>query len=70
MGDRGLEVLSPLRTHLELTKVPVLVWTGALLSDDEEWAVTRHGAHLFQKPEGMRSLVNFLDQLLGRDRPH
>ncbi len=68
-GDSGLDVLKPLRQHLELKKIPVLVWTGALLSDEEEWSVTRHGAHLFQKPEGMRSLTNFLDQLLDRDNP-
>ena len=69
-GDSGLDVLKPLRQHLELKKIPVLVWTGALLSDEEEWSVTRHGAHLFQKPEGMRSLANFLDQLLDRDKPY
>ena len=65
----GLEVLKSLRQHLELEKIPVLVWTGALLSDAEEWSVARHRAHLFQKPEGMRSLANFLDQLLDRDNP-
>ncbi len=66
----GLDVLKSLRQHLELERIPVLVWTGALLSDKEEWSVTRHGAHLFQKPEGMRNLANFLDQLLDRDKPH
>ncbi len=65
----GLDVLTPLRQHLELKKIPVLVWTGSMLSEDEEWAVTRHGAHLFQKPE-IRALVNFLDQLLDRDTPN
>ena len=68
-GGSGLDVLKPLRHHLELKKIPVLVWTGSLLSEDEEWAITRHGAHLFQKPEGLRTLVNFLDQLLDRDKP-
>lgn len=68
-GDSGLDVLKPLRQHLELKKIPVLVWTGALLSDEEEWSVARHRAHLFQKPEGMCSLANFLDQLLDRDKP-
>ena len=68
-GGSGLDVLKSLRQQLELTKIPVLVWTGALLSDDEEWSAARYGAHLFQKPEGMRSLANFLDQLLDRDTP-
>ncbi|HJO37568.1 MAG: hypothetical protein QGG24_00745 [Vicinamibacterales bacterium] len=40
-----------------------------MLSEDEEWAVARHGAHLFQKPE-IRTLVNFLDQLLDHDTPN
>ena len=68
-GGVGLDVLRPLREHLELRKIPILVWTGALLSEDEERAVARHDALLLQKPEGFRTLVNFLDQLLDRDRP-
>ena len=65
----GLDVLRPLRAHLELKKIPVLVWTGSLLSEDEERVVARHGAHLFHKPEGVITLVNFIDQLLDRDNP-
>ena len=65
----GLDVLRPLRERLESRNVPVLVWTGSLLSEDEERAVARHRAHFFQKPEGLRTLINFLDQLLGRDSP-
>ena len=30
----GLDMLRPLREHLELMKIPVLVWTGSLLSQE------------------------------------
>ena len=65
----GLDVLRPLREYFESMKIPVLVWTGSPLSEDETRAVTRHGAHLFQKPEGLWTLVNFLDQLLDQEKP-
>lgn len=69
-GRSGLDVLAPLRANPSLTRIPVLILTGALLSDEEELTIARYRAHLFHKPEGYDTLVNFLDQLTGRDRSH
>jgi CheY-like chemotaxis protein len=69
-GPTGLDVLKALRARPELATVPVLILTGAVLSDKEEASITRHHAFLFQKPEGFDTLISFLDQLTGRDRPH
>jgi len=66
----GLDVLSPLRRQLELKKIPVLVWTGANMSSKEKFFINCHEAHLFLKPEGLNSIADFLDVLMGRDRMH
>ena len=69
-GGSGLLVLEHLRTHAEFATIPAIVLTGGLLTADEQVMVTRHRAHLFYKPEGFDSLVEFLTQLTGDDRPH
>ena len=66
----GLDVLKPLRLQLQHTKIPVLFWTGANLSETEEWFISLHGAHLFTKPEGMRMLADFLDMVTGGGQAH
>ncbi len=66
----GLQVLGHLRTHPEFAKIPAIVLTGGILTEDEQLTVTRHRAHLFYKPEGFDSLVEFLTQLTGDDQPH
>lgn len=66
----GLDLLATLRRQPELTNVPVLIMTGGVLSDAEEASITRQRAHLFYKPEGFDTIVNFLDQLTARDRSH
>ena len=66
----GLEVLTALRRIPEMATVPVLIITGGILSEDEERQITRQRAHLIYKPEGFDTIVNFLDQLTGRDYSH
>ena len=66
----GLAVLSPLRQLLELRKIPVLVWTGADITDEEKLLINCHEAYLFFKPEGLTAIADFLDVLMGRDRTH
>ena len=66
----GLHVLEHLRRYSEFTKIPAIVLTGGVLTEDEQLTVARHRAHLFHKPEGFDSLVEFLAQLTGDDQPH
>lgn len=65
----GLDVLRDLRKEAPLAGVPVIILTGAVLSEKEESEITRNRGFLFHKPESLDVLVNFLDQLLGTDRP-
>ena len=66
----GLEALNALRRLPEMATVPVLIITGGILSEDEERQITQQRAHLIYKPEGFNTIVNFLDQLTGRDYSH
>jgi DNA-binding response OmpR family regulator len=68
--ETGLELLATIRGRREFDDAPVLIFTGRGLSDEQKATIRRHGAFLFQKPEGFHSLVNFLDTLTGRDQPH
>jgi response regulator RpfG family c-di-GMP phosphodiesterase len=65
----GLDVLQSLRRQKGLEKVPVIILTGAVLSDEEELLITRQRAFLFRKPESLDLLLNFLDQMTGTDQP-
>ena len=58
------------RERPEFDKAPILVLTGGVLAPSEEMLITRKRAFLFYKPEGFDTLVKFLDELTGRDRPH
>ena len=66
----GLDLLGTIRREPEFEKAPILIFTGTALSDDDQLFITRHRAFLFYKPEGIDTLVKFLDDLTGRDRPH
>jgi DNA-binding response OmpR family regulator len=66
----GLDLLHTIRQRPEFDKAPILILTGGIVSDSEAALITRHRAFLFYKPEGFDTLVNFLDSLTGRDRPH
>ena len=65
----GLDVLRLLRREAPLADVPVIILTGAILSEEEELEVTRNRGFLFRKPESLDVLMRFLDQLTGRDQP-
>jgi DNA-binding response OmpR family regulator len=69
-GRTGLDLLHTIRAQPALANVPILVLTGAILSDAEEALITRMRAYLFQKPEGFHTLLDFLDTLTGRDQEH
>ena len=69
-GSTGLDLLRTIRERPEFDKAPVLILTGGILSPSEETLITRSRAFLFYKPEGFDTLVRFLDDLTGRDRPH
>lgn len=64
----GLDVLRRFRRETPESRAPVIILTGGVLSDEEEIEVTRSRGFLFRKPESMDGLVQFIDQLLGRDR--
>ena len=70
-GGRGHRARShdAIRARPGYGKAPILIFTGGVLTDQEEMLITRHRAFLFHKPEGFDTLVKFLDTLTGRDRP-
>lgn len=63
----GLDVLEPLRGRPEFAKIPALIMTGGVVDDAEMARITRCRGHLFYKPEGFDTLLDFLDRLTGRD---
>ena len=64
-GRSGLEVLAFMRLHAAYADLPVLILTGHPLSDEEVAIVHRHGAYLFMKPDGYRTLLARLNDLTG-----
>ena len=69
-GRTGLDVLNDLRSVPECRDIPVLIVTGSVLTDAEVAAIAKQKAFVFFKPEGFSTIVNFLDQLTGRDTSH
>lgn len=63
----GLDVLKMFRREMPEVKVPVIILTGAILSDEEELEIVRNRGFLFHKPESLDVLMNFMEQLLGTD---
>lgn len=68
--ETGIDLLADLRQRRGFDKAPVLILTGSVLSDAEEMAITRHRGFLFYKPEGLPSVISFLDTLTGREQAH
>lgn len=62
-GPSGLELLAYLRRDPARRDLPVVIFTGAELTDDEQAFVARHGAHLLYKPESHVALIEVLQQL-------
>ena len=69
-GRTGLDVLKDLRRVPEFREIPVLIVTGCALSDAEVAAIAKERAYVFFKPEGLKTIVGFLDHLTGRDMSH
>ena len=61
----GLTLLSYLRTTPDYRQTPVVIFTGAPLSDEDEAFVLRHGAQLFYKPRPYRTIIDALQKMLG-----
>jgi CheY-like chemotaxis protein len=62
----GLDVLQYVRAQRDLAGLPVIILTGVShLTPEEEDFIHRHQAHIFYKPEGIDSIAEKLDQLLG-----
>jgi DNA-binding NtrC family response regulator len=64
--ESGLDVLEYVRGQERLAELPVIVLTGSDLSSKEQDLIRRHRAHLFYKPQGIESIADALDRLLGR----
>jgi DNA-binding response OmpR family regulator len=62
----GLDVLRQFRADVPLATAPVIILTGALLSDAEEDEITKNRGFLFHKPESLDVLIDMVDRLLGR----
>jgi CheY-like chemotaxis protein len=64
----GFDVLRTLRRLPGLEKLPAIVLTGKVLDDAEELSIVRERAYLFQKPESLDVLIQFLNQILDTNR--
>jgi DNA-binding response OmpR family regulator len=63
----GIDVLRMFRREMPEVKAPVIILTGAILSDEEELEIVKNRGFLFHKPESLDVLMNFMEQLLGTD---
>jgi len=61
----GLSLLAFLRSTPDYAAVPIIVFTGMPLSDQEEQLVERHRAHVLYKPQRYSVLVEHLTRALG-----
>ena len=62
-GRSGLELLERIRQQPGHKSTPVVVMTGAALTEGERQGIARLQAHLLYKPEGLTALVGFLHQV-------
>lgn len=64
-GRSGLEVLEFIRRNTNLRDLPVLIFTGAQLTPEEEATIAGYRAYVFYKSEALDALVIYLDHLTG-----
>ena len=64
----GLTLLAYLRASTEHAHLPVLIFTGQPLSQEEEILIQQHNAEVFYKPQRYTTLVECLTRMLGTAR--
>jgi DNA-binding response OmpR family regulator len=64
----GLTLLAYLRASAEHAHLPVLIFTGQPLSQEEEILIQQHNAEVFYKPQRYTTLVECLTRMLGTPR--
>ena len=64
----GLTLLAHLRASKEHAHLPVLIFTGQPLSQEEEVLIQQHNAEVFYKPQRYTTLVECLTRMLGTPR--
>ena len=62
----GLSLLTHLRATRDHAHIPVLIFTDALLSDDDQAFARTHGAEVYYKPQPYYELASHLNWLLDR----
>lgn len=68
LNRSGFSLLSYVRTITDYRHLPITLFTGVPLSDDERALVRRHRARLFLKPEPYSALVKHLNRCLLLDQ--
>jgi DNA-binding response OmpR family regulator len=63
----GLSLLAFLRATPEYANVPVVIFTGMPLSENDEALARKHGAEVFYKPQPYSVLVSQLNRSLDRE---
>ena len=66
-GRSGLEVLEYMRRHERLQDLPVVILTGALISEREEEIIRRGRAYVFYKPTSYEAIAAQLRKVLDGD---
>jgi DNA-binding response OmpR family regulator len=64
----GLTLLAYLRASQAHAHLPVLIFTGQPLSQEEEILTQQHNAEVFYKPQRYTTLVECLTRMLGTPR--
>ncbi len=64
----GLTLLAYLRASKEHAHLPVLIFTGQPLSQEEEILIQQHNVEVFYKPQRYMTLVECLTRMLGTPR--
>lgn len=65
----GLVILDQLRSRPEKTRVPVIIVTGATLTDEEEDRIRSARAYVFYKPVDPGDLLAYVERLTQTEGP-